>query len=78
MKDENLNPYYFNDSEVEEIEVIQENCLENCLENFNVITNRFDRKSVSNGLKMMLDMAKEPGNTIEDIIQLLNDLYENY
>ena len=75
MKDENLNPYDFNDSEVE---VIQENCLENILDNFNVITNRFDRKSVSNGLKMMLDMAKEPGNTIEDIIELLNQVYENY
>jgi len=75
MKDENLNPYDFNDSEVE---VIQENCLENILDNFNVITNRFDRKSVSNGLKMMLDMAKEPGSNIEDIIELLNQVYENY
>jgi hypothetical protein len=77
MSDKNLNPPSFYENDSEEIETFEEISLENILNHFSVITNKYDRKEIIKAIKIINNYAHEAGVNLYDIQQLLNDIYEN-
>ena len=75
MNNENLNPPDFYYDEVEEVEEVEENNIENILNHLTII-NHYDRKEAATAIKMILEYSNEPGVNLNDVRQLLSDIYE--
>ena len=74
MNNENLNPPDFYFDEVEE-EPIVENNIENILNHLQIISH-YDRKEAATAIKMILVYSNEAGVNLNDVRQLLSDIYE--